>query len=93
MVFHRDEYINKYGKKVVEQYYMHEEKEAKCILDEICMPLVIGAGDATDKYIGEYAELWNRRAGNEHFIYKNGEQIGMTNKLRDATAFVELYNK
>ena len=61
MVFHRYEYINKYGKMVVEQYYMHEEKEAKCILDEICMPLVICAGDATDKYIGEYAELWNRR--------------------------------
>lgn len=57
-----EEYINKYGRKVVEQYYMHEEKEAKCILDEICMPFVIGAGDATDGYIGEYPELWNRRA-------------------------------
>ena len=72
MVFHREEYekhINRNGRKVVrkvvEQYYMHEEKEAKCILDEICMPLVIGAGDATDDYIGEYPELWNRRAGNE----------------------------
>lgn len=71
MVFHREEYekhIIKNGRKVVrkvvEQYYMHEDKEAKCILDEICMPLVIGAGDATDGYIGEYPELWNRRADN-----------------------------
>ena len=65
MVFHREEFINKYGQKVVHQYYMHEEKETKCILDEICMPLVIGAGDATDEYIGGYAELWNRRADND----------------------------
>ena len=26
-------------------------------------------------------------------IYKNGERIGITNKLKDAIAFVELYNK
>ena len=35
--------------------------------------------------------LW--KTGSVFFIYKNGTQIGMTNKLRDATAFVELYNK
>lgn len=71
MVFHRGEYEKhiiengrKVVRKVVEQYYMHEDKEAKCILDEICMPLVIGVGDATDDYIGEYPELWNRRADN-----------------------------
>ena len=34
-----------------------------------------------------------RSTGSVFFIYKNGTQIGMTNKLRDATAFVELYNK
>lgn len=34
-----------------------------------------------------------RSTGGVFFIYKNGKQIGMTNKLRDATAFVELYNK
>lgn len=34
-----------------------------------------------------------RSTGSVFFIYKNGEQIGMTNKLREATAFVELYNK
>lgn len=64
MEFHRDEHINKYGKRVIEQYYMHESQEVECILDEICMPFVIGAGDATDDYIGEYAELWNSRANN-----------------------------
>ena len=34
-----------------------------------------------------------RSTGSVFFIYKNGTPIGMTNKLRDATAFVELYNK
>lgn len=34
-----------------------------------------------------------RSTGSVFFIYKNGTQIGMTNKLKDATAFVELYNK
>lgn len=34
-----------------------------------------------------------RSTGGAFFIYKSGKQIGMTNKLRDATAFVELYNK
>ena len=34
-----------------------------------------------------------RSTGGVFFIYKNGKQIGMTNKLRDATAFVELYNE
>lgn len=34
-----------------------------------------------------------RSTGSVFFIYKNGKQIGMTNKLRDATAFVELYNE
>lgn len=64
MVFHKEEYVNRYGNKVTEQYYMHEEKEGVCILDEINMPFTIGAGDATENYIGEYAELWNRRADN-----------------------------
>ena len=31
--------------------------------------------------------------GGTSFIYKNGKQIGMRNKLKDATAFVELYKK
>lgn len=66
MVFYREEYINKHGHIVVEQYYMHENKDVKCVLDEICMPFTIGAGDAKPEEgcIGEYAELWNRRADN-----------------------------
>ena len=34
------------------------------LLDKICMPFVIGAGDADPETgrIGEYAEEWNRRA-------------------------------
>ena len=31
--------------------------------------------------------------GGTSFTYKNGKQIGMRNKLKDATAFVELYKK
>lgn len=62
MVFHKEEFVNRHGKKVTEQYYTHEEKESVCILDEINMPFTIGAGDATENYIGEYPELWNRRA-------------------------------
>lgn len=34
-----------------------------------------------------------RSTGGTFFIYKGGKQIGMTSKLGDATAFVELYNK
>lgn len=60
MKFHKNVYVNKYGKEITEQYYMHEE-DTGCILDEICMPFVIGAGDATENYIGEYAEKWNKR--------------------------------
>lgn len=54
-------YVNKYSQEITEQYYMHEE-DTGCILDEICMPFVIGAGDATENYIGEYAEKWNKKA-------------------------------
>lgn len=65
MVFYKDVYTNKFGKRITEKYYMHEDAppgEGGCILDEICMPFVIGAGDATEDYIGEYAEKWNKRA-------------------------------
>lgn len=65
MKFYRDEHLNKYGKPVVHQYWMHEDSEArnKCVLDEIMSPFVIPAGDAVpeEKYIGEYGELWNKR--------------------------------
>ena len=72
MVFHKDTYTNKYGKQVTKQYYMHEDydinKEESCILDEINMPFVIGAGDAHPDtgYIGEYGEKWNTRVAPHH---------------------------
>lgn len=66
MKFYRKKYTNKYGKEITEQYFMHEEEkegEDSCILDDICMPFVIGAGDANLEtgYMGEYAEKWNKR--------------------------------
>lgn len=71
MAFWRETYTNKLGKTVCYQYYMHREDDAEssesCILDEICMPFTIGAGDADPKtgYIGEYAEKWNERVYND----------------------------
>ena len=47
-------------------------------------------GNVTVRKSGDFVI---RSTGSVFFIYKNGKQIGMTNKLRDATAFVELYNK
>lgn len=66
MVFYREEYINSYGHKVVEQYYMHEDWngiQGKCLLDDMFMPFIIGAGDADPEsgHIGEYAAQWNKR--------------------------------
>ncbi len=69
MVFHKEIRINKYGKQVTYQYYLHEDydiyHDESCILDEIDMPFTIGAGDANPDtgYIGKYAEDWNRREG------------------------------
>lgn len=60
MIFHKHTYTNKYGEEITNQYYMHEDEE--CILNEIMMPFVIGAGDATDEYIGSLAQQWNKRA-------------------------------
>ena len=47
-------------------------------------------GNVTVRKSGDF-EI--RTTGGTSFIYKNGKQIGMTNKLKDATAFVELYKK
>lgn len=71
MVFHKETHTNRDWRTVVHQYYMHDDsgsaKVVDCILDNICMPFVIGAGDAAPDtgYIGEYAVMWNRRAGKE----------------------------
>lgn len=66
MIFIKENRITKSGKKVTEQYYLHEEydiSKGECILDELDMPFVIGAGDADEisGYIGEYAQKWNER--------------------------------
>lgn len=64
MTFIKETKVNSKGDKITTQYYMHENVlESRCILDEIDMPFVIGAGDANGKtgYIGEYASLWNKR--------------------------------
>lgn len=67
MVFCKENRINKYGKQVTYQYYLHEDYDADhekiCILDEVNAPFSLGAGDANPDtgYIGEYAEKWNKR--------------------------------
>lgn len=59
------EYHNYNGRELLGYYFLHEEydiyKEPNCLLDEICMPFVISAGDARPEegYIGEYATRWN----------------------------------
>lgn len=50
---------------------------------------------------GQFGNVTVRKSGDfeirtmdgTSFIYKNGNRIGMTKKVKDATAFVELYNK
>lgn len=63
--FFRNTYINKNGKQITEQYYMHDYSDdgEECLLDKLMMPFVLGSGDADPEkgLIGEYAELWNRR--------------------------------
>lgn len=67
MVFYREECTNSEGKSYVQQHFMHEgvdgSKRTDCVLEEMDAPFVIPAGDARpdDGYIGEYAELWNKR--------------------------------
>ena len=66
MEFCRQTRKNSRGNEFTEQYWIHAETY-KCVLDEICMPFIIGAGDArVDKdgnplTAGEYGDLWNKR--------------------------------
>lgn len=62
MKFYKESYVNKYGNTVVHQYYLHADTEQDCVLDEICMPFTVPAGDANEEtgYIGYYAEKWNQ---------------------------------
>lgn len=62
MMFMRGMHRNKMGHYYVSQCYMHaDDKSEECILDDLMMPLCLGAGDARpeDDFLGEYAEKWN----------------------------------
>lgn len=66
------EYHDYNGREILGFYFLHEEyniyKEPNCLLDEICMPFKIGAGDARpdEGYIGEYATKWNKALKGEN---------------------------
>lgn len=68
MKFFREEHMNKHNRMVVEQYWMHEENVFGVCVLETTTTFTIGAGDArfdeegNMTYVGEYGELWNRRA-------------------------------
>lgn len=64
--FYRENYVNRFGKRIIEQYWMHDDTD--CVLNDINQPFVLGAGDANPEtgYPGEYAEKWNRRAEMVH---------------------------
>lgn len=64
--FYRENYVNRFGKRIIKQYWMHDDTD--CVLNDINQPFVLGAGDANKEtgYPGEYAEKWNRRADGVH---------------------------
>lgn len=59
--FYRENYVNLFGKRIIKQYWMHDDTD--CVLNDINQPFVLGAEDANPEtdYPGEYAEKWNRR--------------------------------
>ena len=65
MQFHNDVRLDRNGKRRNYLYFLHEDydinKEVSCILDDICMPFSIGAGDANVEkgYISRWNEPWN----------------------------------
>lgn len=63
--FHREDYVNRFGKSIIKQYWMHDDTD--CVLSDINQPFVLGAGDANPEtgYPGEYAEKWNRRVDHD----------------------------
>lgn len=65
--FYKETRTNKYGKFFCLQYFEHDNDD--CILTVIRNEVfTIPAGDANanDGYIGEYAEMWNRRIHHEN---------------------------
>ncbi len=101
MQFHNDVWLDRNGKRRNYLYFLHEDydinKEVSCILDDICMPFSIGAGDANVEkgYIGEYAIEWNKRACNDEDAMHEIKQtlLGTIQPLERTVELLEQRNK
>lgn len=101
MQFHNDMRIGRDDKRRNYFYFMHadydESKEASCILDDICMPFSIGAGDAHLELgcIGEYATRWNKRACDDENPMHEIKQtlLGTIQPLERTVELLEQRNK
>lgn len=101
MRFHNDVRLDRNGKRRNYFYFLHEDydinKEVSCILDDICMPFSIGAGDAhleLDR-IGEYATRWNKRVCNDEDAMHEIKQtlLGTIQPLERTVELLERQNK
>ena len=101
MQFHNDVRLDRNGKRRNYLYFLHEDydinKEVSCILDDICMPFSIGAGDAHLELdcIGEYATKWNKRACNDEDAMHEIKQtlLGTIQPLERTVELLEQRNK
>lgn len=100
MQFHNDMRIGRDDKRRNYFYFMHadydESKEVSCILDDICMPFSIGAGDACleSGCIGEYATRWNKRAYDENPMHEIKQTLlGTIQPLERTVELLEQRNK
>lgn len=100
MQFHNDVQIGRDGKRRNYLYFLHEDyginKEESCILDDICMPFSIGAGDACleSGCIGEYATRWNKRAYDENPMHEIKQTLlGTIQPLERTVELLEQRNK
>ena len=101
MRFHNDVRLDRNGKRRNYLYFLHEDydinKEVSCILDDICMPFSIGAGDAHLELgcIGEYATRWNKRVCNDEDAMHEIKQtlLGTIQPLGRTVELLEQRNK
>lgn len=101
MRFHNDVRLDRNGKRRNYLYFLHEDydinKEVSCILDDICMPFSIGAGDAHLELdcIGEYATRWNKRVCNDEDAMHEIKQtlLGTIQPLERTVELLEQRNK
>lgn len=101
MQFHNDMRIGRDDKRRNYFYFMHadydESKEVSCILDDICMPFSIRAGDAHLELgcIGEYATRWNKRACDDENPMHEIKQtlLGTIQPLERTVELLEQRNK